>query len=340
MTMAIDDRHGIVAPVLAPDQHGGQFFDIRRLLSILRRDWMVILLFAAIGFYVGVLMLRGAIYSYPVQMQVTSVATNATDNAPNATLSAVGSLVGLQGGMPSSPGALQFRLFQDSLFTRDMADRIAKNQDIMIKVFPGQWDPVRKAWFEPPSSDLHKEILQLRAWLGLAPSFPWHPPGGLELLGFMKDTIQVEADPRRPYLLTIVMTYPDTQFAVQFLNLLRQTADDYLRQRSLARAKENIAYLSNELSHVTVAEHRAALTATMSEQEKFAMSASSNAPFSAEIFERPWASTLPSSPSPRQVFAIAVILGGLVGALVAEAVRRIWRLTRQFRPRHAGVAIR
>ena len=331
MNIATDTATPLAAPVRIQQQESpGPLFDMRTLLWLLRRDWKVIFLFAVLGVFMGVLYLRGAKYSYPVQMQLTTVQSTRSETSAG-TLSSLGGLVGLAGGMPNSPSELEFRLFADSIYTRDIADRIAKNREIMTTIYDKQWDPVTQTWHEPPVSNLQQHILDLRALLGLAPPAAWRPPDGLNLLNFIKQMVTVQSDPRKPYLITLVMTSEDPQFSAKFLDLLWRTADDYLRQRALLRAREDIAYLSSQLARVTVAEHRAALTAALSEEEKFAMTASSNAPFSAEMFEHPWASTLPSSPIPRQVLMISALLGGAVGAMVALATRRLWRFVRSFR---------
>ena len=313
------------APVRLNEEILNSQFDFRALLRQLRRDWLVIALFAVVGVYMGVLYLRDAKYSYPVRMELTTIQTTQSET-PAGTLSSLGGLVGLAGGMPSSPSELDFRLFSDSIYTRDIADLMAKNRDIMTTIFATQWDPATQSWHAPPVTDFQQRILDLRAFLGLAPPAAWHPPDGLNLLNFIRDTVSIQTDPRKPYLVALVMTYPDADFSIKFLNLLWRTADNYLRQRALLRAREDIAYLSGQLARVTVAEHRAALTAALSEEEKFAMTASSNAPFSAEIFEKPWASSLPASPVPRQIFMIFSLLGGVAGALIAAAARRLLRI--------------
>jgi hypothetical protein len=337
MNIAADNALGSVSPSASFEETSASSLDVRRLLRLLRRDWMMIVLFAAIGVYLGVLYLRGAKYSYPVQMELTTVQATQS-GTPSSTLSSLTGLIGVGGGMPSSPSELDFRLFGDSIYTRDIADIIAKNRDIMTAIFADQWDPVTQSWHEPPVTDFQQHILDIRAFLGLAPPAAWQPPDGLNLLNFIRQTVSVQTDPRKPYLVTLVMIYPDTRFSLKFLDLLWRTADNYLRQRALLRAREDIAYLSNQLTRVTVAEHRAALTAALSEEEKFAMTASSNAPFSAEMFERPWASTLPASPVPRQIFMISALLGGALGALVALGTRRLWRSIRSVRIRRVRPA--
>ncbi len=331
MNVATDHARGAAVPHISlHEEPPRSLFDFHALLRLLRRDWPTIVLFAGIGVYLGVLYLRDAKYSYPVQMELTSVQTTQS-GTPSDTLSSLSSLVGIGGGMPASPSELDFRLFSDSIYTRDIADIIAQNRDIMTAIYAGQWDPVTQSWHKPPLTDLQQHILDLRAFLGLAPPAAWHPPDGLNLINFIRETVSVQVDPRKPYLVTLVMVYPDTQFSIKFLDLLWHTADNYLRQRALLRAREDIAYLSSQLARVTVAEHRAALTAALSEEEKFAMTASSSAPFSAELFERPWASTLPASPVPRQIFMISSLVGATIGAIVAIVVRRLWRFVRSFR---------
>src|SRR5207248_5127935 len=85
----------------------------------------------------------------------------------------------------------------------------------------------------------------------------------------------------------------------------------------LQRTAQNIAYLTKVLVTTTIAEHRIAIAQALSDQEKSAMLARSDSPFAAELFERPWVSSLPSYPRPFQSLVTSGIFGLLLGAVAA-----------------------
>jgi hypothetical protein len=302
----------------------------RELLTVMFKGWKLILL----GVFAGILWasddLNSSGYYYDVQMQVTPAQRNGDSGA-------AGGLAGLANlALPSLQSGSDFRLYIDTLKSRNIADELAKDPAIMQTIFGGEWNNTTQSWQEPVMTGTTYKIKQyLEHFLGF-PSVPWHPPDGESLLGSMNYFLTVQEDPRRPYIAKIIMNYPDRQFAIQFLTELHQAADNELRQRAIQRTTEYIAYLSDMLSKVTVVEHRIALAQALSEQEKSAMIAKSGSAFAAELFERPWASSYPSSPKPMQTLLKDGILGALIGSILAlllSAARNSFRArTRRKRP--------
>lgn len=311
---------------------------LKELELVAKQSWRLILACTAIGFVMAALSLQGANYSYPVEMQVTTVQQTGGGGGGSARgglaqLSGLASLANL--ALPSTQGEIQFQLFIESLFSRDLADDIAKNHDMMVTLYRGQWDSATKSWFEPPTDTFNGIKLWIRGLLGLAPARPWHAPNGENLHSFISDNLRLSLDPRKTYIATLTFTTGNRDLSIRFLNLLVHTADERLRRRALERAHTYINYLSSKLGTVTVAEHRDALTQAIAEQERYAMVASSDKPFAAEVFQSPWASNLPASPSPRQAYAIYMILGALAGLGLAFIRHRY-----QVRLQHSAVVQR
>ena len=304
---------------LNPDTTVSKIPILKDLELVAKQSWRLILGCAAFGFVIAALSLQGAIYTYPVEMQVTTVqSTSGSGGGGGRSLSQLSGLASLANiSMPSTQNEIQFQLFVESLLSRDLANDIAKNQDIMVALYGNQWDPITQTWFEPPISTAAQAKQWLRGVLGLAPTLPWHAPNGENIQNFLSDNLRVNQDPRKTYMVTLTLTSNSRDFSIRFLNLLVQTADERLRQKALERARVYISYLTAKLNTVTVAEHRDALTQALGEQERYAMVASSGKPFAAEVFQSLWASNLPASPSPRQAFLIWMILGALAGTTFA-----------------------
>lgn len=301
-----------------PDTPVSKMPILKELEHVARQSWRLILGCAAFGFVIAALSLQGAIYTYPVEMQVTTVQSTGGSSGGGRSLSQLSGLASLANiSMPSTQNEIQFQLFVESLLSRDLANDIAKNQDIMVALYGNQWDPITETWFEPPISTLAQVKQWLRGVLGLAPALPWHAPNGENIQSFLSDNLRVNQDPRKTYMVTLTLTSNSRDFSIRFLNLLVQTADERLRQKALERARVYISYLTAKLNTVTVAEHRDALTQALGEQERYAMVASSGKPFAAEVFQSPWASNLPASPSPRQAFLLWMILGAMAGTSFA-----------------------
>ncbi len=297
---------------------------LKELELVAKRSWRLILGCVAIGFVIAALSLQGANYTYPVEMRVTTVQqTGGGGSGSRGGLSQLSGLASLANiSLPSGQNEIQFQMFIDSLYSRDLANDIAKNHDIMVALYGDQWDPVTQTWHEPPAGRFSGIRLWLRGLLGLAPTRPWHPPNGENIHSLLSYNLQLTQDARKPYIATLTFTSGSRDFSIRFLNLIVKTADERLRRKALERAQTYINYLSSKLNTVTVAEHRDAMSQALGEQERYAMVASSGKPFAAEIFESPWASNLPASPSPRQVYITWMLLGALAGLGLAFARHR------------------
>jgi hypothetical protein len=285
----------------------------QQIAAALLRGWILILLGIALGVWSAANDLRATSYQYRAQMQVTQAQSNSGGG-----LSTTGGLAALAtAGFPLGQNGDEFRLYLDSLKTRDIADELAKDPVIMHTLFASEWDQASQSWHEPPPpTGTDAWIKRIEDWLGF-PSVTWHAPDGESLEGVLGQIVNIEQDPRRIYVATVSVTYYDPQFALKLLNILHKAADNALRQKSIRRTTDYIAFLNNLLSKVTVVEHRTAIAQALSDQEKAAMIAQSGSAYAAEPFERPWVGTSPVSPKPMQSLAQGAFLGALLGSLLA-----------------------
>src|SRR5690606_16733359 len=120
---------------------------------VAKQSWRLILGGAAIGFVLAAMSLQGVQYFYPVTMQVTTAQTTTGGGGSlrggTSQLSGLASLANIS--LPSTQNEIQFQLFLESLYSRDVADAMAKNQDILITLYGDQWDSTSQTWREPPA---------------------------------------------------------------------------------------------------------------------------------------------------------------------------------------------
>jgi hypothetical protein len=296
---------------LADNKSLVRFPSQQELMTAVFRRWKLVCLCALLGLAWGINGLHSAPYLYSVQLTVTPAQRGTASNAGGG----LAALVNL--AMPSGDNGSDFSLYLDLLKSRNIADELAKDPRIMQTLYGGEWDEASQSWKEHPETRRWPLAMkQFWDFLGY-PSVPWHEPNGESMLSFIDGMVNIELDPRKPYMAKIVMNSGDKEFAIQFLTKLHKTADEMLRQRALKRTTNYIAYLSNTLSKVTVAEHRFALTQALSEQEKAAMIAQSGTPFAAEVLEEPWANSYPSSPQTFQTLVRWAFIGAALGSLLA-----------------------
>jgi hypothetical protein len=108
--------------------------------------------------------------------------------------------------------------------------------------------------------------------------------------------------------------------------MLYNAADQAIRQATLQRTSQQIAFLDSRLRTLAVAEHRAALTQLLSDQEKRLMLLQIDQPYAARIIDPPALPRLPIWPRPLLTLGVAglsaVLLWFVIGVVVAMFGRR------------------
>ena len=293
--------------------------DWRELVQVVLKEWKIVLISVGVFLLLANINLHMNPSVFAVQMVVTPVqGSNDQVSSRMNSLSSLAQLAGLNLSPSAGQSASQFRAYLDSMYSRDLSNELAKNDEIMHAIFHREWDAKAQRWKKPSPNVI--EIIRgvFMRVLGARP-LPWTPPNGARLQEFLTGPggIIVMQDVKRPDLATIEMDSANPKFAIKLLNAINQAADNRLRKKALRRATQYINYLSKELDTVTVAEHRAAIVQALSEQEKFKMSASSATPYGADLADAPWASLTRLAPRPSKEYPKAIGEGLLVGALIA-----------------------
>jgi hypothetical protein len=207
-----------------------------------------------------------------------------------------------------------------SVDSEPVARALANDSRLMRVIFAGEWDSRRGA-FVPPEPGLVTPLVKAgKSLLGIS-NVPWSAPGPERLREYLAGNVEINKDPKLPIAI-LTFEHKDRQFAKRLLSSVHGAIDRELRMRALARTQQSIAYLSDQLQRVTLADHRTALSQALSEQERIRMMANSNLPFAAEPFGPPTVSSAPSSPRPGIVLTVSLILGAMIGAGAALALNR------------------
>lgn len=280
--------------------------------TVRSRLWVVALAMAMclLG---AVIYLRTAEYTYTAELRVAPAPTSSRESS---SLGALTSLATLTGGTLESIPVTPFRLYVEGVYTREVAIRLARDPALMHRVFPREWDARLHQWRDPADfgTGFRDGLYHL---LGV-PVHAWSPPDAARLQGWIATAVSVNQTPKTP-IVTISLSSPDKAFARSFLVTLHTTVDGWLRERTLERTRNNIAYLNSRLPAISLADHRQALFATLSDQEQRQMMARNPAAYAAEPFGKATASQAPTSPRQLPVLVVALAFGlfaGIVGALV------------------------
>ena len=314
----------------------GTEIDLDLVVRTLRARWRLVLSFVAGGFVLAILHLQLATYTYTATLMVSPVLSSSSDSVSGklSNLSGLASLAGIKIG--GDMATQSFMLYQAGLYSRDVANDLAKKPEILHEVFRNQWDATNKQWVRPPAG-LRAVVNIVKGILGM-PYTEWQPPNGALLQEYIQRSVSMDTDPQKP-IVTITYRNEDQQFAVQFLRELDRAVDNKLRMIALVRASQYSSYLSRQLETVTNADVREALMNALTDQEKIKMTASVTAPYAAQPFGLPSASRRPTNPSPFTVTMVGIVIGAGLGVLAAmwlpdvRVLRsRVWRRVGWLRP--------
>ncbi len=286
-----------------------------------RRD----VFFSVLGaiFLLTVVALHAVLKSYDVTASVAPVTQSSQQIS--GSISALAKLGGVNvGGLGA--GGEQFRLFISAITSREVGDQLARDQTLMKGLFPFQWSESEQRWKEP-SGILHTVSHVVQEALGI-PVRPWAPPSGEDVAKLLSTKLEIDEDPKSP-VVTLQMQSSHPEVALRLMRELIATIDGQLRSRAMRRVDDYIAYLTQEIQRVSVAEYRAALTEHLAEQEQIRMMASANVSFAAQIFSAPTTATVASGPKSILILVFAILIGAAVGGFIAiRADRYNWRYVR------------
>ena len=277
-----------------------QTLDLAQLASDLWKHRWLLAALILLGLVAASVYLRVATYRYTATLQITP--TEQQGPSIPGGLASLGSVVGIDvGGMSGSA----YGLFGEAVKSQTVAEALARDPRIMRTIFRAQWDAERQQWRRPPSV-LRPVTAPLKAILGV-PEQPWEAPDAVNLREALYTRLMVSED-RKKNITTLSFEHDDPTFAAYLLTRAAAEADSYLRERSLKRSSEYIAYLEQRLADTAIAEQRLALARSLMQYENVRMMASVGSPYAGEPFGRVNVSDRPTSPQPLVVLGLAVVL--------------------------------
>lgn len=308
-----DDRYNQQSAIRTEVQYDPSHdrIDFGAFFALIWRDlWFIGL--TVIGFLIlGNLYLHSVPQRYTVTMGVIAADIDSQTNQGGAG-SALAGLIGVS--LPETQGQTRMSLYLKYMTSVGMGDTILADKPMLHKIFKGQWDEKDQRWLMPKASVttyIHNGFDRLLGY----PVVPPHPPTAETISGYLQSLIDTKSAEVAP-VTNISLATTDPQFGIQLLRYLHQKADSAMRQRALARSTQYIQYLRQQLDNVTRADQRAALIATLSSQEETRMAASSDVPYSVDVFSRPIASDGPTSPNPSLTYALCTFLGVVISLVL------------------------
>jgi uncharacterized protein involved in exopolysaccharide biosynthesis len=237
-------------------------------------------------------------------------------------------------GMVAPDSTAPIEAYTTLLTSRIVANRLARDQDLMRAIFPASWDARAERWRRPPGSvealkDFVRLVLGRRAWA---------PPDGVYVQSFLK---RVHIAPIKSNLISassihrISFESSNGFLAQRVLSAIHRAADDVLRDRNRVDVESQIGFLNNELSRPYSNETREALIRALGSLQQRRVMLNSQGDYAIMLLDPPNFSPTPTFPKPSFILGSCFVFGALASGLLVVA---FWgrALPRQFAPTRAS----
>ncbi|NGP53791.1 Wzz/FepE/Etk N-terminal domain-containing protein [Thioalkalivibrio sp. XN8] len=181
------------------------------------------------------------------------------------------------------------------LRSRELARAFVEDFGLLKLFFQDEWDATRKAWRDDDPED-------------------W--PDTRDAVDYFHDHVLSVSEDRDSGLVTLAIEWTDPEVAAQWAAELVVRLNNGLRERALAEAETNVAFLRAELAQTSLVTLQQSIGRLLESELQKLMLARGNEEFAFRVIDPAWIPREHVRPN-RPVLAIAgVILGAMVGVLL------------------------
>jgi len=184
------------------------------------------------------------------------------------------------------------------LQSRDFISAFIEEEHLLPLLFSEQWDPDAGSWIAQDPEN--------------------QPDMRDAVFNFKKNVIVVSEDSASG-LVTLAVQWTDPQLAADWADLLVQRLNAHLRQRALAEAESNVAYLRGELGGTNVLTLQQSVGRLLETELQKLMLARGNEEFAFRVIDRAQAPKTRFKPNRKLIVILAMFLGGMLSVLFVFA---------------------
>jgi uncharacterized protein involved in exopolysaccharide biosynthesis len=189
------------------------------------------------------------------------------------------------------------------LKSRDLIREFILKNDLLPVLYSKKWDASLKRWKDERTDK---------------------QPDVRDGVRYFQKTILNVQDDKKTGLVTMSVEWTDATLAADWANQLINRVNEVMRDRAIAEAEANVAYLQNQLVSTNQATLQQAVSRLLENELQKAMLARGNKEFSFRVVDRPEVPKHRSRPERSLTVALGFLAGGIVGVF-AVLVRRALR---------------
>mgnify|MGYP001371026511 CR=1 FL=1 len=280
--------------------------DVGALLTQIWKDKLYILAITFIFILVSIFVIKTTTFKYDVFLNVIPSQRTATSQDKN--IGGIASILGISSsGINKSND--DFLMYKTILKSRVMSEELSKDKEFLLNYFNSKNEEI-----SPTLINKGHIILIDKSWratikniLGL-PSHKKKITLNDVVYKKLVENVTVSSS-KKTKVTTMNFKTTNPELGIILLMKMHNISDSTLKKRSLKRTEDYIVYLNDQLSKTTIQDQRLSLIATLADQQKSKMAASSDLSYAADLFGMPFHSDSPSSPRMRNILLSFAIVG-------------------------------
>ena len=289
--------------------------DLRELFAALWDGKLLIFIVTCAVFLFSSAYLHVAERSYTVSVTLRPTEEQSSGGGNLGGLGGLGGLASLAGVQLPSGGATEFITFQAMLKSQEVASRLFADENLIQRLFAGEWDESRKSFLQPIPSTLGNVKRLLKPLLTGEGQGAYIAPNAARLAQKLSSGLSVSEDKTSGMLILSMESAKPKLASDLMLALIRET-DGFLKERFVISGSDALQFYQQKISKARSREHREALAKLIATEEQKLMLATREGPFVVEIMMGPDQSLRPTSPKSSVVLAFGLVLGLFLGAAV------------------------
>lgn len=292
-----------------------QFNDEINLKDILLKFWrgkIYIILFSLVAVLFASVRLQDEVRKYTVIYKLKPVAQAQQPNK----VPSFGGLASIAGFELPSSSSIDFNIFKELIFSPEVSSKVFENnKELIKKVYASEWDASLNHYSKPPQSKIQIQIRNIKRLLTGNNDVKYVPPDGKRLANFLAGNVHISEAKESGFLIFTSET-SSPEIILKFMIESAKICDEIMRQRYIEFSTEPLAFYKEKLRTARSREHRESLAELISMEEQKLMLAAKGEYFIAEPYIQPTISSYPTSPRPKEVLIISLVIGIVMGISV------------------------
>lgn len=277
--------------------------NLSNLLNFIWMGKIIISIIILIGFILNIIYFHNTDAKYTAELRVTP--------AERSGALKEGGLNQLLGNTGLAGDSVSFDLYIEGLHSYLAAERLANDNELLIRLFSNHWDDEKKKWRDPGRNPIVKNIKKIVGY----PNVPWKKPDANSVHGYIKQNVKIDNNLQSPMTIISFET-SNVELSRDLLTSLHQSVELVLKGRYLKKNREKVEYLTKKMEEATKLDYQKALVASIIEEEQKFITFVGDAAYAAESFGGVEVSSTPTSPKIPLIVISTGLLSFFIGMFV------------------------